>query len=95
MMFPDQKNTVTDKYGSIMHDNETGLGAKNKLAHMSLGYINNNGEDRTRVLKTESGMNGMGLPAYNQYDGVKYYLMSEFMNIFVKMNQSVLVTQSA
>lgn len=95
-MFPDQMNSITDVYGSIMHNSASGVygaGSKQKLANHTIGYVNNNGENRKRILKHDFGVNGMGYAAHNENDGGFYYLLTEFMNIFTKMNQTVFITK--
>jgi hypothetical protein len=87
-MFTGQKSSVTDRYGSM-----GAQGGKAKLNNFTLGYVNNNGENRKRILQHNFGVNGMGFSANNDVDGGYYYLLTEFMNILVNMNQTVLVTK--
>jgi hypothetical protein len=62
-----------------------------KLRNLCLGYKNYNGENRTRIVQSVSGVNGMGFAATSTYDEVKFELLSEFMLIANKVNQMVKV----
>lgn len=66
-----------------------------KLAHLTLGYANNKGENRRHVFNIEPGVNGLGYDMVaNDIDGVKYYSMCQILPIFNYMNQTILVTKS-
>jgi hypothetical protein len=62
-----------------------------KLRNLTLGYKNYNGENRTRIIQPVSGVNGMGFPATDTYDDIRFELLSEFMLIANKVNQYVKV----
>ena len=62
------------------------------LNNFTLGYLNNNGENRTRVFRAEDGMTGREVVAVNQYDRANFYLLSEFMVMLVHKNQMILST---
>lgn len=62
-----------------------------KIRSLCLGYKNYNRENRTRVIQSVSGVNGMGFPATNTYDYVGFELLSEFMLIANKVNQYIKV----
>lgn len=65
-------------------------GSKVKLNHfMKLDYAGN-GENRGMMVGTVAGVNGMGEPFQNQYDGKNVYVASEFMIASAATNQCVL-----
>ena len=63
------------------------------IKNLVLGYKSYNGEDRTRIMKVLPGManiDGSGL-AVDLYDDTRGSILSEFMVIFNKVNQTILV----
>jgi len=68
-----------------------GNGGKFQIDSVTLGYLNNNGENRRRMVKSFSGMNGVGLPATEGWDQIQYGMMSEFMLIVAQINQAIMV----
>lgn len=69
-----------------------------RLPHLTLGYPQNNGEDRKRIFKIEPGMNGfagMGDVVANGYDGVKFYTLAHVMPIFTHLHKAILVEKDA
>ena len=68
-------------------------GDKVSIPNVVLGYLNNNGENRQRMVGPVAGVNGMGLPFTHQYDDVKLYLKSEFMLIVNLANQMMKIVK--
>lgn len=76
LVIPDEQVTVEDRQGGIY--NSTGMsGGKVTLPNVAVGYLQNNGEDRKRVIQQVSGVNGMGQIATNTYDRITVALLSE------------------
>lgn len=69
------------------------LGSKVQIPNVVLGYLNNNGENRTRMIGPVAGVNGFGYPFTNQYDEVKMYVKSEFMLIVNLANQMLKIVK--
>lgn len=67
------------------------VGNKIKIPNLSLGYLKGNGEDRERMVKIVSGVNGYGYPAVDEYDRVNFYIKSEYMLIANLVNQMIKV----
>jgi hypothetical protein len=66
-----------------------------KLKNLSLGYKNYNGENRTRVVKILQGAASVGSAsgdsARDSFDDVAGTMLSEFMVLFTRRNQCILV----
>jgi hypothetical protein len=77
---------VDDMYGYSAGD-------KVKIPNVVLGYLNNNGENRTRMMGPVGGVNGFGIPFTNQYDEVKMYIKSEYMLIVNLANQMLKIVK--
>jgi hypothetical protein len=77
---------VMDMYGNSAGD-------KVKIPNVAIGYLNNNGENRTRMVHPVAGVNGFGYPAVHQYDHVKLYFKSEFMLIVNLANQMLKIVK--
>jgi len=77
---------VSDMYGYSAGD-------KVKIPNVVLGYLNNNGENRTRMVHPVAGVNGFGYPAVDQYDDVKLYIKSEYMLIVNLANQMLKIVK--
>jgi len=75
-----------DMYGSSSGD-------KVKIPNVAIGYLNNNGENRTRMVGPVAGVNGFGYPFTNQYDDVKLYIKTEFMLIVNLANQMLKIVK--
>ena len=76
MIIPETEVTLTDSEGIYNSLGETG--GKMKIPNVCIGYLQNNGEDRKRVIKPLAGMNGMGYDAMESYDRVRLGLLSEY-----------------
>ena len=60
------------------------------LGNVELRFLANGQEDRSRVLKPLNGISGIaGSPAVNEYDGIKYGMMSELIALYTNVNQMV------
>jgi len=60
------------------------------MDNLTIGYLKYGGEDRTRIVKRIDGMTGIEMEGSNQYDEMNLYMLSEFMVIFNKVNQTIL-----
>lgn len=93
MIFPDAKVTATvnsyDEAGRSM-----GEYSKKPLNHVSLGYLNNRGENRKLVVGDAAGVNGMGYKFTNEYDSSSWYMLTEQMNFLLALNQAILVLKA-
>jgi len=77
---------------------DAGTGANVKMDNLSLLYKNYNGENRTRIMQQIPGVNGLaGSPnfAVDSYDDSRWEILSEFMVVFFKVNQCVLIQPSS
>ena len=68
-------------------------GDKVKIPNVILGYLDNNGENRKRMIGPVAGVNGMGYPFTNSFDDVKLYIKSEFMLIVNLANQMMKIVK--
>jgi len=64
-------------------------GGKVSIPNVALGYVNNNGENRTRILKYVAGVNGVGLDATHAYDDFSGYMLTEYMLVAMQVNQMI------
>jgi len=70
-----------------------GVNETMKLPHLTLGYANNQGENRTRVVNAVKGNTDIiGGNAANSFDGLKFDFMSHIIPIFNYLEQTILVT---
>jgi hypothetical protein len=69
-------------------------GQKSVVPNLSIAYLNYNGEDRTRIIGTVAGLNGMGYDIKNEYDGSHIYMLSEFALFAANVNQFVQIKKS-
>ena len=69
-------------------------GSKTVVPNLSIAYLNHNGEDRTRIIGTVAGLNGMGYPIVNEYDGTQIYMLSEFSLFAANVNQHIRILKS-
>jgi hypothetical protein len=77
LVIPDEQVTIEDRQGGIY--NSTGVdGGKVTLPNVCIGYLRNQGEDRTRIVQPVAGVNGMGMPASNLYDRYQMAFLSEY-----------------
>lgn len=77
---------VDDMYGNSAGD-------KVKIPNVVLGYLNNNGENRTRMIGPVAGVNGFNYPFTNQYDAVKLHIKSEYMLMVNLANQMLKIVK--
>jgi len=73
---------------------DAATGAAIKMNNLKLLYKSYNGEDRTRIMVPIPGVNGLsGSPnfAVDSYDDARWEILSEFMVVFFKVNQSILI----
>ena len=77
---------------------EVTLGPEKKvLKNLSIGYLNNNGEDRTRVLAVLDGMSGNtgGYTIVNDIDGTNVHMLTEYTPIIINPEQMILMGPGA
>lgn len=67
---------------------------KTSVPNLSIAYYNHNGEDRTRIIGTVAGLNGLGYDIKNEYDGTRVYMLSEFALFAANVNQHVQVLRT-
>ena len=77
---------IADYYGNSAGD-------KVKIPNVVLGYLNNNGENRTRMIHRVAGVNGFGEPAVDQYDDIRLFIKSEYMLIVNLANQMLKIVK--
>ena len=77
LVIPDEQVTIDDRGGSI-YNSEGRLGGKITLPNVAVGYLNNNQEDRERIVADVAGVNGMGFKATEQYDRAQLFMLSEY-----------------
>lgn len=93
MIFPDAKVTASMNYmdgvGRAMSAAE-----KKPLNHVTIGYLNNNGENRKLIVGDAAGVNGLGYKFTDQYDQSTWYMLTEQMNFLLALNQTILVLKA-
>jgi len=93
MIFPDSKVTATMNY----YDNagrSVGGYEKKPLNHVTIGYLNYNGENRKLIVGDAAGVNGLGFKFTNEYDQSTWYMLTETMTFLLALNQAILVLKS-
>lgn len=90
MLFPKGQYNVTLQGKGMKEE-------KLKLPHLTLGYANNNGENRTHVVTYVKGNTDWpaGGAAANSYDGVKFDMLTHIVPIWTNLYQTILVTKDA
>jgi hypothetical protein len=66
-----------------------------KASNLMIGFKNANGENRTRIVQTIAGVNGMGYPASNAYDMVEGHMLTEYALVVAKANQLIRIVSDA
>ena len=69
-------------------------GKKMVVPNLSVAYLNHNGEDRTRIMGTVAGLNGMGYDIKTEYDGSHFYMLSEYSLFAANVNQMVRILKT-
>jgi len=64
-------------------------GGKIVIPNVALGYVNNEGENRTRIIQDVAGVNGIGLKATHAYDDYHFYMLTEYMLVAMQVNQMI------
>jgi hypothetical protein len=77
LVIPDEQVTIQDSYAGIYNSNGQ-EGGKVSLPNVAIGYLRNQGEDRTRIVQPVAGVNGMGMAASNTYDRFQMAYLSEY-----------------
>jgi len=93
MIFPDAKVTAgMNSYD--MSGRSMGAYEKKPLNHVTMGYLNNNGENRKMIVGDAAGVNGLGYKFTNEYDASTWYMLSEMMVFLLALNQTILVLKA-
>jgi hypothetical protein len=66
-----------------------------KFNNLMLGYLNDKGENRQRVIGIVNGMSGQNYPIVNDYDAIEGYMLTENMLVATKVNQMVLINKTS
>jgi len=69
-------------------------GTKMVVPNISICFYNHNGEDRTRIVGTVAGLNGMGYQIVDQYDRTNVFMLSEFAAFLANVNQHIQITKA-
>lgn len=73
---------------------ETGMinldGEDKELQNLTLGHLNNLGEDRTYVLGIINGMTGLDYTVTDSVDGINAHMLTEYSNIIINPEQMIL-----
>jgi hypothetical protein len=77
LVIPDEQVTIEDRNGSI-YNSEANAGSKVTLPNLCVGYLQNNREDRKRMVGPVAGVNGMGYQFSNTYDRFQMVYASEY-----------------
>lgn len=93
MIFPDAKVTADMNYIDGMGRASSAYERK-PLNHVTLGYLNNNGENRKLIIGDAAGVNGLGLKFVNDWDNSTWYMLTEMMVFLLALNQSILVLKT-
>ena len=72
----------------------TVAGKKMTVPNLSCAFLNHNGEDRTRIMGTVAGLNGLGYSFSNDADGLMFYLLSEYSLFAANVNQYVRILKT-
>jgi len=84
MMIPIGYSTVSNEMN----------GKKESVPNISICFYNHNGEDRTRIIGTVAGLNGMGYQIVDQYDRTNVFMLSEFATFAANVNQHIQITKA-
>lgn len=82
------------KYGLMIPNGSETYSIEGKMERhpqLMLGFLNNNGENRERIVRVADGMSGRGSIAVNDYDGSNLWMLTEFAPIIYRPNQMVRV----
>jgi len=74
---------------------QLGNGSTSIIPNLQIGYLNNNGENRTRMTGPISGVNGYGLPFSHQYDNTMWAYKTEMGLVALGMNQNIFLTPTS
>jgi hypothetical protein len=85
LIIPNGKKTLRDFGGKKDYS----------IENLALGYVNNNGEDRTRILKVKPGVSGVidSMVVADDKDGYFFYLLTEMMTLVHNANQFIYVRE--
>ena len=71
-----------------------GNGMKQVVPNLSVAYLNHAGEDRTRIIGTVAGLNGLGYDIKNEYDGSHIFMLSELALFAANINQHIQILKT-
>ena len=89
--FADAGMVIPIGYSSVSNEMN---GAKETVPNIAICFYNHNGEDRTRIIGTVAGMNGMGYQIVDQYDRTNLWMLSEFSTFCANVNQHLQITKA-
>ena len=89
--FKDAGMMIPIGYASVSNEM---YGTKETVPNIAICFYNHNGEDRTRIIGTVAGLNGMGYQIVDQYDRTNIYMLSEFSTFAANVNQHIQITKS-
>lgn len=88
--FKDHGFMIPLTYASVSDEK----GVKQVVPNLSLANYSHNGEDRSRIIGTVAGLNGLGYQIVNEYDMTSIYMLSEFAAFIANANQFIRVLKS-
>ena len=71
----------------------TMAGEKITVPNLATAFYNHKGEDRTRIIGTVAGLNGMGYDIKNEYDGTAIFMLTEYALFAANVNQFIKITK--
>jgi hypothetical protein len=93
LVFPDTRVTGTLN-GFDPRNMTNAASVKKSVSHINLGFLNYNGENRKMIVGNKAGVNGLGIPFSDDWDDFSTYLLSEVMNLFFALNQTVMILKT-
>jgi hypothetical protein len=89
MIIPEAEVTLQDSEGIYNSMGQTG--GKISIPNVAVGYLQNNGEDRKRIIKPLHGMSGLGADIAESYDRSRMLLLSEYALVANGVDQMIRV----
>ena len=89
MIIPEAEVTLQDSEGIYNSMGKTG--GKISIPNVAVGYLQNNGEDRKRIIKPLHGMSGLGADISESYDRSRMLLLSEYALVANGVDQMIRV----
>jgi hypothetical protein len=92
MIFPESK--VTGTLNGFLSNGTATSGKKVSLNHLTIGYLNGNGENRKLVVGNRAGVNALGIPMSDDWDDYSTYMLTEAFVLLMATNQTILVLRN-